>query len=308
MASQKKSEEEKKKSTKTTSKAATKKTSSKTKTVGEKKTTTKKVATKATPKKTTTKKTTKKIEQKKVTPKKETPKKKTTTTSKKTKGIEKPESVILESVDFQEEYDDERTQIIHVIDEDFLVERTVEKHEKDNEKGIVVLFIVITFLFLVGLYYIYDYTKDQNANAPQDVDVLNEEKLNEGVNNASNANNNKKDSEEVSYDNIQTISIKDYKQKVAAKEKMIVLVASKYCGSCSVYEPVLDTTLGQVNKKAYKIDVATLETAEELNIFHSLFNLTGTPTVYIIENGEQKAESVGYRSQEATKAWIEENY
>lgn len=279
MANQKKNEEEKKKSTKAkTSKTTTKKTNSKTKVEAKKQ---------EAPKKSTVKKE---------------------KTSSKTTASKKKNPVILESVEYNEEYDNDKTQLIQVIDEEFLTEKTAEQHEKDNEKGIVILFLIIAFLFLVGLYYIYDNTKEQDANASGDVNVLNEEKLNEGANSAENANSEKKDSTTINYEHIQAISINQYKEKLDANEKMIVLIASKYCGSCTVFEPVLDSVLEDLNQTAYKIDVATFKTEEEYATFQSLFDVSGTPTTYIIENKEQKASSIGYRSKEATKTWLEENY
>lgn len=187
-------------------------------------------------------------------------------------------------------------------------QETLDDSKEDN-KAIIFLIGLMIIIFIIGLLYIYDYSKKENQNNNDNKPtVINDEKLNldeaKSVNNVE--NNSKKDSK-TNYENIKEISIKEYQEKLNNNEKMIVLIASKYCGSCSSFEPVFNKSLSLVKLKAYKIDVATL-TTEEKNLFNSLFNITGTPTTFIIENGSQKASIIGYRSKEATTSWLNENY
>ena len=305
----------KNKTTKTANDTATKKTS--TKKTNAKNTTSKKTST--TVKKTTTKKSSDKVAESAV---KTTKKKVTKTTSEKKtppKKLEK-ENVEIKSlepkveeleevkdnkpfIEIKKEYVDEATT-------EFVVTNIKQNDELEvktpNYKVIIILLILIIVLFICGVVYILDYSKkvgDNKDNTSKENISYKLEDLDEKLEEDS-----KKEPEEVVYENIEKITIKEYEKKAKNKEKMILLVASKYCGHCAVYEPILNAALKEKELKAYKIDVAEFKTEEERELFDSLLQIKGTPTTFIIENGKSVASITSSTTKENVLKWIEDNY
>lgn len=210
-----------------------------------------------------------------------------------------PKKIIIEEIDLEKE---------PALKEPIVIPEKKEKEDNlyiddENNKGVVFLLIIMIIIFGLGVFYVYDYynkTEDKNKN---DINVINEDKIDlQGSQESSKTSTTEENS------NIETITLADYQQKNKKKEKMIVIIASKYCGGCKTYEPVINRVLAKKNMKAYKIDVSEITTQEDKTLFKSLFEVSVTPTTFIIENGTSKASFMGYSSEEATSSWIDKNY
>lgn len=278
-------------------------------TTNTKKSTTKKTTTKSkdSVKKTTSTKT------KKVTPK--TPAKKTVNTQKINKEVqinEEPKKVekkhIIEVTEALEEpekinrdVDLEKTVIL----EDIL---EIERGNSVNSRLVIYLIAFAVAILIGGFCYIYDFYKEKNDPTPKyNLDEYFDE--NGNLKNVSNENtNNEKNVSSSTYQNIKEITIEEYQMRFEHKEKMLVLVASHTCGICASYEPVLNEVLKESNLSAYKIDIANFTKKEEVELFNSLFSITGTPVTFIIENGSIKTSQTGGKSKDITTEFIRNNY
>lgn len=83
---------------------------------------------------------------------------------------------------------------------------------------------------------------------------------------------------------LRTISYKDLKDKITAKESFILYIHRTGCTHCESYEPVLTKALRDKNIEAYSINTATLSSSEE-NSLKQKVDLKGTPTLIYIEKG-----------------------
>lgn len=208
------------------------------------------------------------------------------------------------------------------IDKDKVEKRleTIKKEERKNNIIIGVLIVIMVALFIVGVIYIYDHTKDKDSNKNY-AQYENKENIRYNKNNTSSNKDEEKDNntntdnkennhqEEIKdYENIKSISIKDYEKKLNAKEKMIVLISKEGCGFCTLFEPTFNDTLKELDLVAYKIDISKIATNEEYELFNNLFKISGTPTTFIIENKEVKSKLVGNQSKETTLDWLKANY
>lgn len=209
--------------------------------------------------------------------------------------------------------------ITKVIDKEAVEKRLVaiKKEEKENSIIIGILLFIMIVLFVVGVIYIYDNTKNKSANKDytqySDKGNVSYKKNdtssnNSSSNNTNNENNSVNEEKTPTYENIKTISIKDYENKLNNGEKMIVLVSRKGCGYCTLYEPTFNEVLGQLGYVAYKIDIATFTSKEEYELFESLFNIKGTPTTLVIDNKEIKNSISGNQAKETVIEWLKTNY
>ncbi len=247
---------------------------------------------------TTKKKTTTKsnnIKTKKTTP---------VTKAKKTipKEVKEPKKQILEVTEVIEEpkkitKEDELAKTV-ILEDLFKIERK----NAINYRLVVYLIAFAVVILIGGFCYIYDFLKEENK--PKESYNL-DEYFDE------NGNLNKVQEKEVSssnYQNIKEITIEEYQMRLEHKEKMLVLVASNKCGICKNYEPILNEVLEEKNIRAYKIDIANFTKSEESELFNSLFNITGVPVTFIVENGEIKTSQTGGKSKEITKEFLNNNY
>lgn len=218
------------------------------------------------------------------------------------KEVKEPKKQILEVTEVIEEpkkitKDDELAKTV-ILEDLFKIERK----NAVNYRLVVYLIAFSVVILIGGFCYIYDFLKEENK--PKESYNL-DEYFDE------NGNLNKVQEKEVSssnYQNIKEITIEEYQMRLEHKEKMLVLVASNKCGICKNYEPILNEVLEEKNIRAYKIDIANFTKSEESELFNSLFNITGVPVTFIVENGEIKTSQTGGKSKEITKEFINNNY
>ncbi|OJG96980.1 hypothetical protein RV18_GL001329 [Enterococcus termitis] len=79
-------------------------------------------------------------------------------------------------------------------------------------------------------------------------------------------------------------SITEEKIMTAINEKrdLIVYYGKDSCGACRVFQPVLTEAIKTTQKKVYFLDGDNFSTKK----FSEKYNITGTPTMIVIKNGE----------------------
>ncbi len=218
------------------------------------------------------------------------------------KEFKEPKKQILEVTDVLEEpkniaKEDELAKTV-ILEDLFKIERK----NAVNHRLVIYLVIFALTILVGGFCYIYDFLKEEN-NPKESYNL--DEYFDE------NGNLKKVEEKEVSssnYQNIKEITIEEYQMRLEHKEKMIVLIASNKCNICKNYEPILNEVLEEENINAYKIDIANFTKTEESELFNSLFNITGVPVTFVIENGSIKTSQVGSKNKDITKEFINSNY
>ncbi len=87
--------------------------------------------------------------------------------------------------------------------------------------------------------------------------------------------------------NVDKISYKDLEELLNNKETFILEVVQDGCHNCESFEPKFEKILKEYNLNAKMINLTSL-TKEDNNKLSNLFNVSGTPTIIFIENGEEK--------------------
>lgn len=105
------------------------------------------------------------------------------------------------------------------------------------------------------------------------------------------------------------ISLDKFKEMVANKETFAIYVGNKDCIHCEAYKPILEDVLNDYNITIYHIDNSKLS-EEEYGDFKSYVNITGTPTVAFIIDGEEEStinRIVGETDKETTIKKFKDN-
>lgn len=88
-------------------------------------------------------------------------------------------------------------------------------------------------------------------------------------------------------EHIKEISLDEFKEKIANKETFAVYVGNKGCSHCVSYRPVLEKVLEDYDITIYHIDNSKLDNKEYAE-FRTYINISGTPTVAFITDGEEE--------------------
>lgn len=102
--------------------------------------------------------------------------------------------------------------------------------------------------------------------------------------------------------NIKEISFEDFKEKIANKESFPLYVGNAGCSHCISYRPVLESIANEYDIVIYHLDNSKL-TDEEYSEFKKYINISGTPTVAFITDGEEETtlnRITGEASKDAT--------
>lgn len=102
-----------------------------------------------------------------------------------------------------------------------------------------------------------------------------------------------------SKDHIKEITFDQFKEKMANKETFVLYVGNKNCSHCVSYKPILEKVLDDYNIDIYHLDNSKLSNNEHSE-FKSYINISGTPTVAFIENGDEET-TLNRISGEATR-------
>lgn len=102
--------------------------------------------------------------------------------------------------------------------------------------------------------------------------------------------------------NMIEISLDDFKGKLANKESFVIYVGNDGCSACNSYMPTLESVIKEYNITIYHLDNSKLS-SKEFAEFTTYLNISGTPTVAFIKNGEEETtlnRITGVTSEERT--------
>ena len=89
--------------------------------------------------------------------------------------------------------------------------------------------------------------------------------------------------------NLTEINYKEFKNLIDNKESFILYVGSTDCHNCTEFTPKFEEVLDEYSiDKAKIIEIDKLDD-EDKNEFNKIINVSGTPTVVFIEDGEEKS-------------------
>lgn len=88
-------------------------------------------------------------------------------------------------------------------------------------------------------------------------------------------------------EHIKEISLDEFKEKIANKETFAIYIGNKGCSHCVSYRPILEKVLEDYDITIYHIDNSKLDNKEYAE-FRTYINISGTPTVAFITDGEEE--------------------
>jgi len=83
------------------------------------------------------------------------------------------------------------------------------------------------------------------------------------------------------------ITLNEFKEKIANKESFPLFIGNDGCSHCVSYKPVLESVLDEYNITVYHLDNSEL-TEDEYKEFKTYLNISGTPTLAFIVNGDEE--------------------
>lgn len=89
---------------------------------------------------------------------------------------------------------------------------------------------------------------------------------------------------------IKEISYSELETSLKNKETFILEIVQDGCHNCEEFTPTFKKILKENNLTAKQINLTNLTQEENTNL-ENLYNITGTPTVIFIENGEEPSIS-----------------
>lgn len=76
---------------------------------------------------------------------------------------------------------------------------------------------------------------------------------------------------------------------IKEKQNFILYIGSTSCDNCTLFEPKFESVVKKYNiSNVYHISIDKLSD-DERNEFYKIINITGTPTVAFIKDGEEKS-------------------
>lgn len=103
---------------------------------------------------------------------------------------------------------------------------------------------------------------------------------------------------------IKKISLDKFKEKIANKETFALYIGNDSCTHCISYRPILEKVLKDYDITIYQIDNSKL-TDEEYNEFRTYINISGTPTIVFINDGEEETTLNRINGETSREATIE---
>ncbi len=300
---------EEKKKTNQTSK---KKTTTTKKTSAAKTTATKKVTKKAPAKKTPTKKAAvKKPVAKKAPAKKTAPKKIEKKVEKKVEApkiqVTEEEARLEKTIIFDGKQSKNLREVVEKLEEEnVVVDDKVIKRSKINRIAVVVLAIAMILVAAASTGYVLSQKAAEKKNS-QTVNSNIYEKIKNNNEKSTPKEETKKVEGNDYYENIETITLSQFENKILAKEKMVVMIASSTCYSCITYEPTVDKVFGELEKKIYRIDIVDLS-QDEISRLRTYYSFTSTPTIFVVKDGVVTADLVKSQTEKDLKDWVDKNY
>lgn len=89
--------------------------------------------------------------------------------------------------------------------------------------------------------------------------------------------------------NIKEINYNEVNSLIKNKETFILYIGSASCSNCVEFEPKFNSVIKEYNiKNAKYIDLDNFDDDEKNNL-NKIINISGTPTVVFIKNGEEES-------------------
>lgn len=100
------------------------------------------------------------------------------------------------------------------------------------------------------------------------------------------------------------LSKDNFEEEVLKSEKPVLVdFWATWCGPCRMLAPALETV---AEAYADKMTVGKVNVDEEMELAIR-YKIVSIPALYLFENGEVKAKSIGYMSEEELKAFLDGN-
>lgn len=102
------------------------------------------------------------------------------------------------------------------------------------------------------------------------------------------------------YKSVINIDLAGFKEKVANKEKFVLVVTQTGCSHCLAYLPVLEEIGEEYKLTFYDINMTDLSDEDKIE-FNKLVRISGTPTTIFYTDGEEQSTTtrlVGEKSKE----------
>ena len=103
---------------------------------------------------------------------------------------------------------------------------------------------------------------------------------------------------------IKEIHLDEFKEKIANKDTFALYIGNEGCTHCISYRPILEKVLDDYDITIYQLDNSKL-TAEEYNEFRTYINISGTPTIVFITEGEEETTLNRINGETSRDATIE---
>lgn len=88
-------------------------------------------------------------------------------------------------------------------------------------------------------------------------------------------------------DHIIELSLDEFKEKINNKDTFALYIGNDDCSHCVAYKPILTKVLEDYDITIYHVDNSKLSTSEYAE-FRTYINISGTPTIAFITNGEEE--------------------
>lgn len=235
------------------------------------------------------------------------------TTAKNTKKVEKKPTKKVEQLDRTMIFDGEQKRNLQEVVDKLEKENIVLKDKvvkRSKLKRVIVLILIA--LIAAGFIYIGIYlgtNLKRNMTPPKEeekVPTLNTniyDKVNQYREEIKDKETNKKP---VQKGNVRTISLREFENKILAKEDINVIVSSNTCYFCMTFEPTVEKVLKDTKKIIYRIDISELE-QKDIDKFREYYAFTITPTIFVVKDGVVVSEKIGTMEEANFKNWAIEN-
>lgn len=198
-----------------------------------------------------------------------------------------------------------------------VLEDKVIKRSNVRKVIIAILTILIFVIIAVTTIYVVKTEADKVTAQADNVPTLNSNIYKKVVDNyetigSINKNDKDKDDsnsvsiEDIQYDNIETLTLAQFEEKILNKEDMTVLISSTTCAACVTFEPTISEVYKSLDKTIYRINITAMS-EEEVNRFRTYYKFTVTPTIFMIKDGYVKAETTGQMFADELTTWVNQN-
>ena len=249
---------------------------------------------KTTPKKIEVKKSqTKKITKKDVKPTKVEPVKVERSYESQAEQLEK-------TLIFDGKHNDNLEEVVTKLEkENVVLKDKVVKRSKARKAIVAILaFLIVAVIVGTAVYTYKELTKNKVDNQTTNSNIY--EKVT-----SKKSETPSREIEKSPYEHIQRLSLKEFEDKVKAKEDMAVIISVETCARCVSFEPIADKVFGELDKTLYEIDV-TQYSSEEIKTFRTYYSFTQTPTIFYLRDGIVFNDIVPSVDETELRAWIDD--